>query len=119
MNTATLYGIKNCDTVKKARRWLESRNIDYRFHDFRADGLEVGLVDQWLAQTSWETLLNKRGTTWRKLPVHTQDSVNGTTIVSLLVEQPTLIKRPVLTLGDTILVGFNDTKYSALFKEHQ
>jgi arsenate reductase (glutaredoxin) len=117
MNNTTLYGIKNCDTVKKTRNWLDSRSIDYRFHDFRSDGIEASLVQGWLKKVSWQTLLNKRGTTWRKLPEQTQAGVNADSIVPLLVEQPTLIKRPVLSIGDNILVGFSEADYVSAFKD--
>lgn len=117
MTSATLYGIKNCDTVKKTRHWLDSRSIDYRFHDFRSDGIQASLVKGWLQRISWETLLNKRGTTWRNLPEHVQASVNASTIVALLVEHPTLIKRPVLSSGENILVGFNEADYLSLFND--
>ena len=109
-----LYGIKNCDTVKKARRWLENNGIDYHFHDFRADGLELQQVEQWLKSVAWEALLNKRGTTWRKLEEAVKDSVTSNNIARLLVEQPTLIKRPVLVLNEAIEIGYSETRYSEL-----
>lgn len=114
--TTTLYGIANCDSVKKARKWLESHNIDYQFHDFRKQGLEEGKIKDWLACRGIEVLLNKRGTTWRQLPEHIKSSVTDTTIVPLMNENPTLIKRPVLEFKNQTVVGFKDSEYNALFK---
>lgn len=118
MKTATLFGIKNCDTVKKARKWLDAQGIDYQFHDFRADGLDAAQVDNWRASLDWETLLNRRGATWRNLPPETRAAVNTDTVTALLVDHSTLIKRPVLTLGTAIKVGFKDAEYEAFFKEN-
>ncbi len=110
----TLYGIKNCDTVKKAQKWLEKQNIDYKFHDFRQDGLEKKLVQSWIATLGWEEVVNKRSTTWKNLDDSTRDNLNETTVVSTVLEQPTLIKRPVLTSEKQILIGFNEADYAAL-----
>lgn len=109
-----LYGIKNCDTVKKARRWLDDNNVNYQFHDFRKDGLDKATIEQWLQLVSWETLLNKRGTTWRKLEDPRKDNLNQDTAVELMLENPTLIKRPVLVTQSTTLVGFDENKYQGL-----
>ena len=110
-----LYGIKNCDTVKKARRWLEDNGQEYNFHDFRVDGLDTETLNQWIKRLGWEVLLNKRGTTWRKLDEATQQSVNDGTIVELLLEYPALIKRPVLDTGKHLEVGFKADRYLTLF----
>lgn len=110
----TLYGIKNCDTVQKARRWLEQHQIDYTFHDFRVDGLPATTVQQWVARLGWQALLNKRSTTWRQLDPAQQQTVGEQTIVSLLCEQPTLIKRPVLEHQQTLLLGFSAEQYTQL-----
>lgn len=112
-----LYGIPNCDTVKKARKWLDNHHIDYRFHDFRKDGLEETTVSRWAGLAGWETLLNRRGTTWRQLPESVKDGVNETSAIPLMTEQPTLIKRPVLELNGTIHVGFKEADYCDLFKQ--
>ena len=111
MTTTTLYGIPNCDTVKKARKWLEANGIDYQFHDFRKDGIDEAMIRNWMKTQSWEILLNKRGTTWRQLPDDVKNAVDESRAVSLMAEHPTLIKRPVLTRGKTVLVGFKDTAY--------
>lgn len=113
-STMILFGIKNCDTVKKARRWLDEQHIDYQFHDFRADGLDRTTVENWLKHVSWETLLNKRGTTWRKLEDPRKESLSESTAVELMLENPTLIKRPVLDTSTNIMVGFNETSYQTL-----
>ena len=113
----TLYGIPNCDTVKKARKWLEANGIAFRFHDFRKDGLEQAEVKQWLEALGWETVLNRKGTTWRNLPESIRsNAVDASSILPLLVEQPTLIKRPVLVAGDTVHCGFKEADYQSLLK---
>ena len=111
----TLYGIKNCDTIKKAKKWLEINSIDYQFHDFRADGIHRSLLTSWLKQIEWETLLNTRGTTWRKLPGAQKDGINKSTVLSLMLEQPAIIKRPVLAVKNKIFVGFKEDKYKEIF----
>ena len=116
MSQATvMYGITNCDTVKKARAWLQERDIDYQFHDFRKQGLPTELVQQWLDQVDATVLLNKRGTTWRKLPESSQQLAETDQLASLMAEHPTLIKRPVLQHGATLQVGFSDSHYAELF----
>lgn len=111
----TLYGIKNCDTVKKARAWLEHNNVDYHFHDFRADGLDEPLVKKWIAEIGLETLVNKRSTTWKELNDSIKDNFNADTAVAVIVENPTLIKRPLLDTGTQGYVGFKDAEYSKIF----
>ena len=95
-NMLTVYGINNCDTVKKACNWLSKNKVEFQFHDFRKDGLTKSKVQRWVKSIDWETLLNRRGTTWRKLPDSEKESINKTRALSLMVEQPTLIKRPVI-----------------------
>lgn len=107
----TLYGIKNCDAVKKARKWLEENDISYQFHDFRVDGLTAELIEQWFQQVNWESLVNKRSTTWRGLDDAQKEGLNKANAVSLLLENPTLIKRPVFDNGIIILVGFSEESY--------
>jgi Spx/MgsR family transcriptional regulator len=111
----TLYGIKNCDTVKKARTWLEHNNVDYHFHDFRADGLDEPHVKKWIAEIGLETLVNKRSTTWKELNDSIKDNFNADTAVAVIVENPTLIKRPLLDTGTQACVGFKDAEYSKIF----
>lgn len=107
-----LFGIKNCDTVKKARRWLDANDIDYQFHDFRQDGLDKTTIDNWLQSVDWQTLLNKRGTTWRKLDDPRKDSLDQATAVELMLENPTLIKRPVVETDKACFVGFKETEFA-------
>jgi len=111
----TLYGIKNCDTIKKARNWLNERGIDYRFHDYRADGIDAETIEQWLLHVDWEILLNRRGTTWRKLEPEVQAATNRDNVVALLLEYPATIKRPVLDIDNVISVGFKSEYYENIF----
>ena len=110
-----IYGISNCDTVKKAKAWLDSQNIDYRFHDFRKDGIDSDIINGWLKTISWDKILNKRSTTWRTLDSSIQQAVNETNVVDLMVKNPTLIKRPVVDVNDIITVGFNSDTYQGIF----
>lgn len=109
-----VYGIKNCDTVKKARRWLEQRDIAYQFHDVRQDGLSTELVERWLQSVSLDTLINKRGTTWRQLDTADKEDLAQTAAIALIIRQPTLIKRPVVETNGHCTVGFSES----LFQEH-
>ncbi|MDH5257891.1 MAG: ArsC family reductase [Gammaproteobacteria bacterium] len=111
----TLYGIPNCDTVKKARRWLDANDINYTFHNFKKDGLTESLLDNWFDNPGWEVLLNKRGTTWRKLPEEVKSTINEVSARSIMLENNSIIKRPVLETGKQILVGFNEDEYSKIF----
>ena len=110
----TVYGIKNCDTMKKARVWLESHGIDYAFHDYKVDGIDRAKLDSWLKVAGWETLLNRAGTTFRKLPDEAKENLDERKALKLMLEQPSMIKRPVLERGKTLLVGFTPEKYSSL-----
>lgn len=110
-----LYGIKNCDTVKKARHWLASHHIDYEFHDLRADGFDRQIIDCWLGTVTPETLLNKRSTTWKSLDEETRRNLEDTDIPDLLVRNPTLVKRPVLERNEDVIVGFSDKTYNTFF----
>lgn len=111
----TLYGIKNCDSVKKARRWLETQAVDYRFHDFRQDGISRQQVEQWIATLGWETVVNKRSTTWKQLDDSTRQSMTAATALLAILDNPTLIKRPLLETGDQLITGFKDAQYAAIF----
>lgn len=102
----TLYGIKNCDTVKRARKALDEAGITYRFHDFRADGLRPDKAQAWIDALGLDAVLNRRGTTWRQLDPAEQARAEGSAAATLLAEQPTLIKRPVFEHGDDVLIGF-------------
>lgn len=110
----TLYGIKNCDTVKKARRWLDDNGIEYQFHDFRADGLTPKQVQTWLNELGHTVLINKRSTTWKQLDDEQKEQAMGEEAASLLCEYPTLIKRPVLDIGSQRAVGFSAAHYGTL-----
>jgi arsenate reductase len=112
----TLYGIKNCDTVKKARNWLEQNGVDYRFHDFRVDGIDEKRIKQWSKTVGWETLVNKRGTTFRQLPDGDKNGLTESKAVKLMAANPALINRPVIEQAGTIkTVGF-DPKQFGQFK---
>ena len=106
----TIYGIKNCDTCRKALKWLQAEGIEHRYHDFRADGLVAADVTRWVSAVGWETLLNRRGTTWRKLPDADKDGIDEQKAAELMQANPTLIKRPVFDLGGKVVVGFKDAE---------
>lgn len=116
MSPITVYGIPNCDQVRGARAWLRARHIDHRFHDLRSDGLDAGRLADWLAQTSWEVLLNRRGLAWRKLdPARRALAVDADGATGLLLADPTLVKRPVLEHPGGLTVGFSEATYEDLF----
>jgi len=110
--TTTIYGITTCDTVKKARVWLEGHDIAYRFHDFRAEGLDAKRLGGWVGKVGWEKLLNKSSTTFRELPDADKQSLDEKKAKALMLAKPTMIKRPVLEVGDQILVGFKPDVYA-------
>ncbi|HEX7710891.1 MAG TPA: ArsC family reductase [Sphingomonadaceae bacterium] len=107
------YGIPNCDTVKKARAWLDARGIAYAFHDYKKEGAKPGKLDEWIAERGWETLLNRAGTTFRKLPEADKQGLDATKAVRLMVEQPSMIKRPVVEHPGGLLVGFKEGEWQA------
>ena len=111
----TIYGIPNCDTCKKARRWLDAQGAEYRFHDVRADGIDRATIESWLLQADLKTLLNTRSTTWRNLSDAQKADVDNDSALSLMLEHPTLIKRPVLVHAGGVEVGFRDERYRLLF----
>ena len=115
--SVVIYGIKNCDTIKKAKKWLELQGIDYRFHDYRTDGIDQSLVDSFLTQQSWEVLLNKRGTTWRQQPEEVKQTIDENSAVALMLEHPAMIKRPVLTTLNKVVVGFKAEQYQEIFSD--
>ncbi|HWV14948.1 MAG TPA: ArsC family reductase [Cellvibrio sp.] len=110
-----LYGIKNCDTVKKARDWLAAKQIDYSFHDFRAEGLTAKQVETWIAELGLETLVNKRSTTWKELDETTKANFNEQNAAAVIAAHPTLVKRPLLDTGRQKHVGFKETEYTNIF----
>ncbi|MFD1987527.1 ArsC family reductase [Mesorhizobium newzealandense] len=109
--TITMYGITTCDTIKKARVWLEGHEVPYRFHDYRAEGLDAKRLDGWVGKVGWEILLNKASTTFRELADKDKQDLNEKKAKALMLAKPTIIKRPVLELGDRILVGFKPDVY--------
>jgi len=113
---ATIYGIKNCETMKKARAWLDEHRIAYAFHDYKAEGIARAKLDQWIAQVGWEALLNRSGMTFRKLPDADKDNITQRKAVDLMLAQPSLIKRPVLEAGRETIVGFKPEVYKTTFR---
>ena len=110
--TITIYGIKNCDTMKKARAWLDSHGVTYAFHDYKTAGIERERLERWAKKAGWETLLNRAGTTFRKLPDKDKDGIDEKKAIKLMLAQPSIIKRPVLDLGGgKLLVGFKPELY--------
>jgi Spx/MgsR family transcriptional regulator len=114
----TLYGIRSCDTVRKARRWLDQHGIDYRYHDLREDGLEGGQVKGWLERLGQEALVNRRSTTWKGLSLEARETLQAGDATGLLLEHPTLIKRPLLDTGSELHLGFAPTRYEDIFDRH-
>jgi arsenate reductase len=113
----TLYGIPNCDTVKKARTWMAEHGHAFDFHDFKKQGLDRATAAAWLEQLDWEVLVNRKGTTWRKLPDERRAAITDqASALELVLEQPSVIKRPVLDRGGKFSVGFSDSQYLELFK---
>ncbi|MCX8956736.1 ArsC family reductase [Erwinia psidii] len=119
LNNFEIYGIKNCDTIKKARKYLDSHDVAYRFHDYRTDGLDASLLQGFIDQLGWEALLNTRGTTWRKLNEEVRGRVNNAaTAAELMLEYPAIIKRPLLCSSDgSMLAGFNESTYQSFIAE--
>jgi len=114
MEAATLYGIRNCDTVKKARAWLDQRGIGYRFHDYKVAGIDTARLDRWCDEVGWEALLNRAGTTFRKLPPSEKEAIDERRAVALMLAQPSVIKRPVVELNGKLVVGFKPELYASL-----
>jgi arsenate reductase len=112
--TATIYGIKNCDTMKKARDWLDAHKVVYAFHDYKTAGIERGVLEGWVSKLGWETLLNRAGTTFKKLPEDKKAGLDAPKAIALMLAQPAMIKRPVLDIGGgKLLVGFRPELYDA------
>ena len=111
-----MYGIPNCDTIKKAKKWLEANGIDYEFHDYKKQGITKAKLKDWCKQADWEVLLNRRGTTWRKLDDETKNNINKTSAIDIMAENTSIIKRPVIVTDNEILVGFSTDTYEAAFK---
>ena len=111
--TTTIYGIKNCDTMKKARGWLEEHGVAYDFHDYKAVGIDRTHLERWVDRAGWETVLNRAGTTYRKLPDAQRENLTKEKAIALMLDQPSMIKRPVLEAGGKLLIGFKPDTYAA------
>jgi arsenate reductase len=109
----TIYGIKNCDTMKKARGWLDAHGVAYAFHDYKVDGMARDRLQGWARAVGWETLLNRAGTTFRKLPDASKAGLTEAKAIALMLDQPSMIKRPVLDAGGQLIVGFKPETYAA------
>ena len=112
----TVYGIKSCDACRKARKYLAGKNIEHTFHDVRDDGLNIQMLERWADRISWETLLNKQGLTWRKIPEVDRADMNRDKALAAMIETPTLIKRPVFEHDDYIAVGFSEKRFGDFLK---
>ena len=110
----TIYGIKNCDTMKKARAWLDGKGVAYEFHDYKKTGIERDRLEGWARKVGWEALLNRAGTTFRKLPDEEKEGLTESKAIELMIAQPSMIKRPVLEAGGKLLVGFKPEQYETL-----
>nr|WP_269783224.1 ArsC family reductase [Marinibactrum halimedae] len=110
-----MFGIKNCDTVKKARSWLEEHDIEYTYHDIRLDGLKLPQVQEWINELGWEQIVNKRSTTWKQLNDTQRNNINNTSAPSIIIANPTLVRRPVLDTGTTRHTGFKADYYAEIF----
>ena len=115
MAATTIYGIKNCDTMKKARSWLDKRGVAYSFHDYKTEGVSKSDLERWSKAAGWEVLLNRAGTTFRKLPDTDKENVTEKKALALMLAQPSMIKRPVLDTGGRIAVGFKPEIYEKIF----
>lgn len=114
-NEVAVYGIKACDTMKKARSWLEAHGVAYAFHDYKAEGVSRENLARWVEKAGWPVLLNRAGTTFRKLPEADKADIDAEKAIALMLAQPSMIKRPVLVRGDLLLVGFKPEAYAAAF----
>lgn len=112
---ATVFGIRNCDTMKKAMAWLDAQGIEYDFHDYRRDGVPAERLAAWAQRLGWESLANKRGTTWRRIPQADREGLDEAGALRLLAAHPGAIRRPVLACGSRILVGFDPAQYARVF----
>ncbi|MGB1951228.1 MAG: ArsC family reductase [Marinobacter sp.] len=110
-----IYGIKNCDTVKKARKWLDEQGVAYEFHDFKKDGLDDATLTRWEDAIGWDGLVNRRGTTWRKLPDEVRDTISAQSARDIMLDNPSIIKRPVVEHQGSVSVGFNASEWATRF----
>ena len=112
-----LYGIPNCDTMKKARAWLAEHGVDYEFHDYKKRGIDEKMLRAWVRELGWQPLLNTRGMMWRKVPQNVKDNIDEASAIALMLETPSIIKRPLLDTGSQRHVGFKPEQYAKIFEE--
>ena len=113
----TVYGLKSCDTCRAAMRWLEEHGVEAKFHDIRRDGLDRAMIDRWCDHLGWEKLLNRRSVTWRRIPENDRDDLDRESAIGLMIEYPTVIKRPVLERGAFVAMGFSPEAYAEVFTQ--
>jgi len=114
-NSPRLYGIANCDTIKKARNWLDSQQVAFEFHDYRKQGLDMALLKSLESALGWEVMVNRRGTTWRALPEADRNNIDRDSALQLMLDNPAIIKRPILASGNRFFIGFNEQQYQEIF----
>lgn len=110
-----VFGIKNCDTMKKAFKWLDENHIEYSFHDYKKEGMDATLAKEWIEQLGWEKVINKKGTTWRKLSDQEKSDMNNENAITAIVSQPSMIKRPLVLSNNDIILGFKAEEYTSHF----
>src|SRR5688572_5935348 len=110
-----MYGIKNCETVKKARAWLDGHGVDYAFHDYKTAGIDRARLERWVKEHGWETICNRGGTTFKKLPYADKTHLTGKKALALMLAHPSMIKRPIVTTGSRSIVGFSPENYAKIF----
>ena len=113
---AQIFGIPNCDTMKKARLWLKENNVEFDFHDYKKAGITENTLRSWISMVGWEVLINRRGTTWRKVPQEIKNKIDENIAIDLMIKNPSLIKRPVLKIDNRIEIGFHSDQYAEIFK---
>lgn len=118
IDVVTLYGIKNCDTVRKARKWLDSRGVEYQYHDFREDGVDESAVAAWIDELGWQNLVNRRSSSWKALDEQDRTEMNDESARKAILAHPTLIKRPLLDTGKQRYTGFSAANYGKIFSSH-
>jgi arsenate reductase len=116
-DAVTLYGITNCDTIKKARNWLREHAVEYRFHDYRKQGVDGERLQSMASQLGWEVMLNRRGTTWRALPDSVKEQIGEASALQLMLDNPAIIKRPILEQDGDLHIGFKPQQYQEIFKQ--
>ncbi|MGF1739625.1 ArsC family reductase [Vibrio profundum] len=113
--SVTMFGIPNCDTIKKAKKWLDSQGISYQFHDYRKQGIDEQLVRRFCQELGWESVVNKRGTTYRQLSYEQKQSLNEQSAITLLIEMPAMVKRPIISVNNQLHIGFKPEQYANIF----